>query len=267
MSKKLIPQVDLLPLHREAIKELHHYAALLCFQDGRTASGVFVNTGGIYGILTANHVAVPLLNGEKFGISIAEYPHALWVPNGHFEHVKIGEMPVDEDERCNGPDLSFIIIRDTNLLGTLKSKMSFCYLDSQDLSIFEKPLEHLAWGITGCPHKDRVVSDGGQNVGLYSFAGMAGFLNRKERNDFDFLQLRMPCDGEEYPADYEGLSGGGMWAITFKLNTDGQFEYLRPVLAGISFYQSAPDNGWRIVTGHGFDSIYRRVRNALKDKR
>jgi hypothetical protein len=263
-----VKQTELLPQLREAVDELHNYMVTLYLPDGRVGSSVLVNTCGYHGFLTAYHVAKPLMEFEKFAVSIANYPHSFWIETRHIEHVPIGVMNEDKSKRKDGPDMSFLIIRDVNLIGTLKSKKSFTYLDTQNLSIFEKPLDQVGWGIVGCPFHHRKTE--GLTVGLHDFAGMAVFVNRAERAGFDYLELKMPSDGEKYPKDFEGLSGGGMWAITFKSmtpdNDPKNIKHLRPVLAGVSFYQSDPEDGWRIVTGHGFHSIYENLVQALKEK-
>jgi hypothetical protein len=263
-----VKQTELLPQLRDAVDELHNYMVTLYLEDGRVGSSVLVNTCGFHGFLTAYHVAKPLLEFERFAVSIANYPHSLWIENKQVEHVPIGVMNDDEEKQKGGPDMSFLIIRDPKLIGILKSKKSFTFLDNQNLSIFEKPLDQVAWGIVGCPFHYRKIE--GTTVGLHDFAGMAVFVNRTERAGFDYLELRMPCDGEKYPADFAGLSGGGMWATPLKAmtpdNDPKNIKHLRPVLAGVAYYQSAPNDGWRVVTGHGFDSVYKNLIQALKEK-
>src|SRR6266436_3170099 len=89
---------------------------------GRVGSGVFVNTCGVHGILTCHHVSKPLMEFERFALSIADHPHSLWVETRHVEHFVVGEMNKDEEKLKDGPDLSFLIIRDAHLLGIIKSK-------------------------------------------------------------------------------------------------------------------------------------------------
>ena len=137
-----------------AAEEIRHYTTIFVIPKkgaaGIAVSGIFVNTCGYFGILTAHHVAATVLENQTFGLCIAERPHGLWVESKHVQHVPIGFVPNNPNEE-NGPDLSFIIIRDENLLATLKSLKSFSYLDGKDLEYFESPLHRMNWLITGSP--------------------------------------------------------------------------------------------------------------------
>jgi hypothetical protein len=76
MSDGVVKQTDVLPQVRKAIDELHAYSVTFFLEDARAASGVLVNTSGLYGILTANHVATPLLKFDKFAMCIADHAHS-----------------------------------------------------------------------------------------------------------------------------------------------------------------------------------------------
>jgi hypothetical protein len=271
-SRRTIKQSDLFPQVEAALRELPNFTATLVLGDKRAASGVFVNTCGFNGILTAYHVAKPLLEFEYFGLCIAGYFHRLWLPSKHFEHVVVGQMQGDPNKRKDGPDLSFIIIKDNNLLSDLNSRKSFCFLESQPLAIFENPLEQLAWAVTGCPstYKEETVEGNNVMLSLPNFTGHATFQGQRKDAQFDYVELSMQCDGTKFPANFEGLSGGGLWAITFKKVSDEPepkcIAALPPVLAGIAFYQSEPHDNCRVITGHGFESIYGTLREVLRQR-
>jgi len=274
MIQKTIRQSKLIPQVSKGVDELHDFMVTMFWQDGeqgRAGSGVLVYSCGVHGILTCHHVSKPLMEFEKFALSIADHPHSLWVNTAHVEHLVIAEMNKDEKKLKDGPDLSFIIIRDVKLLAIIKSKKSFTNLDTQDISIFKnRPLKQIPWGVVGCPFLNSVYEKQANSltVGLRDFAGMAKFRNRKVRKSYDYLQLGMPSDGKNYPEDFKGLSGGGMWAINLKgpkeNPTPENVTHARPVLAGITFFQSLPNKKWRTVTGHGFDSIHGRFKKKLR---
>src|SRR5579863_5718541 len=95
---------DPVPHLEKAFDEIKNYTAIFILGDGRVGSGTFVNACGYDGILTAHHVAEPVLNSSVFALCIAEHPHTLWLRSENFEHVPVGHVrnnPKPED----GPDL------------------------------------------------------------------------------------------------------------------------------------------------------------------
>jgi hypothetical protein len=115
-----------------ACKAIEDYMAIFIFDDGQTGSGTFVNTCGFDGLLTARHVAEHLSKFEEFALAVANRPHGLWIPSDIMEHVPIGVVPHGSTPE-DGPDLSFLIIRDAGLLEKLRTLKSFYPLDSSRL--------------------------------------------------------------------------------------------------------------------------------------
>src|SRR6266567_8288149 len=109
---KAPPGFDIESHVANATKIIKDYTAILIFEDGRVGSGTFVNACGFVGILTANHVAELVFRFPVFALCIAEHPHSLWVKSENLENVVIGEWSKAAPQ--NGPDLSFLIIRDSN---------------------------------------------------------------------------------------------------------------------------------------------------------
>lgn len=266
------PDFNPQPLLEKAFEEIMHYTAIFILKDGRIGSGVFANTCGHYGIVTAYHVAEAVMRQPEFAMSIAQRPHSLWLRSEHFEHVEIGHLSNNPNPE-KGPDLSFIIIREKNLLAILHSLKSFCFLDTQKLDYFNCPLERLLWAVAGSPFeaKKTLNADPRQGVPLVSvpsFIGEARFLSREERDPFDYVAVRVQTGGN-YPSNYEGVSGGGLWVIPLEGDEGGKVDtisHARPILAGVAFFQSAPANDERIITGHGYDSIHSGLRRTLNEK-
>ena len=256
-----------------AAKMIKNYTAIFIFEDGRVGSGVFVNACGFEGILTAHHVAEVVFKFPEFALCVAEHPHSLYVKSEYLEHIVIGDSTGNPEPK-NGPDLSFIVIRDSNLSGILRSLKSFCFLESQELSYFDAPLHRINWEVAGSPHEFYLPVKGRREDGplakLANFVGDAAFLARTERHGFDYVDLSAPCEQASFPNSYEGVSGGGFWLVPLEIDPSEDVKtigHAAPVLAGIAFYQSEPKNRERVITGHGFDSIYSRVRQALADRK
>jgi hypothetical protein len=81
----------------------------------------------------------------------------------------------------------------------------------------------------------------------------------EKKGDFDLARLKIPSGDAEYPSDYGGVSGGGIWISRFTLLHSMEIESLaaEPVfLAGMAFCQSAKDgDGYHAIIGHGPSSI------------
>jgi hypothetical protein len=253
-----------------AANEIKNFTATFVFEDKRTSSGIFVNTGRFDGILTAHHVANALMRESDFGLCIADRPHTVILESAHCQHVPIG-YPPNKAYGENGPDLSLIILRDETLLATLRSLKSFCYLDTKDLEYFAAPPEGLIWCISGSPHEATKLVSYSPTTGpltrFQNFVGEATFHSKVTREGFDYLKLRVPHGEWNFPQNCKGMSGGGMWLVP--LSTEGEdmntLRHEPPILAGVSFHESDVEDNERVITGHGYDSIYTRLRQTLKE--
>jgi len=263
---------DLLTPHiASASMVIKDYTAILIFEDGRIGSGTFVNTCGMDGISTAWHVGQHLLKFPEFGLCVADYPHGLWISSELVEHVIIGAVPKDSVPE-NGPDLSFLIIRDAGLLAKLRTEKSFYPLDSAPRPPFHPLLNPRIWGVAGSPYESlkRLQENyhGGPLTKLTNFVGTGCFpFQTIQEGDFDYLKLTMPSGEYGFPDDYDGMSGGGIWLMPMEIDPSGDprtIGHRPPVLAGIEFSQSGWKNGERILTGHGLDSILGPLRETLK---
>lgn len=89
-------------------------------------------------------------------------------------------------------------------------------------------------------------------------------------NKFDYIKLYIGSGFEEFPDDYNGMSGGGIWYQMFQTN-DGKAFTVKPILAGVAMWQSEVmlKKGYKVrcITGHAWVSIYAHVRKALAQKR
>jgi hypothetical protein len=254
----------------KAHNDINHYAAIFVFEKEEiSSSGVFVNTCGYEGILTAHHVAEALLKNPSFGLVISQTEHSFNVRSTHCVHVPIGVIkPYSE----LGPDLSFIIIRDQNVLGTIKRFKSFCFLDNRDLDYFKQPFQRMLWCVSGSPYEAAKMlpspASGGRLKQFNSFLGEIIFDSREERDSFDYLKFIVPNGTQGYPKNYQGVSGGGIWLVPFTFDDSERMETVRteiPILAGIAFYQLEIDNDQKFLICHGFDSIYTRLRETLRN--
>lgn len=75
-------------------------------------------------------------------------------------------------------------------------------------------------------------------------------VSQTDAEGFDTFEYRR-SPGSDGPGTYEGVSGGGIWMF------NGDDATVRPILKGIAFYQSDPDDeGQRIIYCNGAKSVY-----------
>jgi hypothetical protein len=241
----------------------------MCRIDTTLCSGVYVKTSGYHGILTAGHCAKLVLEQERVNLTISPLIHHLWVERNMFDHVPMDEIKPD------GPDLSFLIIQNNNVIDLIRrQKLIFYDLDNQNADIFRGDLLRFNWFVVGSPHEklsvntillnnepNRLIS--AEAVGLQG--NLVEFTNDGK---YDYVSLDLTCDTEGFPKSYIGVSGGGIWYLRF-VTTDYINYTIAPILAGIAAWQSCVQNepNRKLIKGHGFNSIYGRVRHVLAEKR
>lgn len=263
-SDRLMPHIE------NASKVIKDYTAIFIFEDGQIGSGTFVTACGFDGVLTAWHVAEHLSRFQEFALCVADYPHGFWISSEIAEHVPVGVIPKNSAPE-DGPDLSFLIIRDADLLKKLRMEKSFYPLDSSRSPSFHPLLNQRIWGIAGtfCESLKRIEENyhGGPLSRLFNVVG-AGFFpfETLQRGDFDYLKLKVPSGEHHFPDNYNGMSGGGFWIMPMQIDPSGNIRHRSPVLAGVEFAQSGWGNRERILTGHGPRSIYARLRQALSER-
>jgi hypothetical protein len=255
----------------EIIKD---FTAIFIFEDGQVGSGTFVNVGGFTGILTAYHVAQHLYKFKKFKFCVAEYPHDFGADSSLLQHVPIGPVPPDSSPE-DGPDLSFLIIRDTTLAEAVQAEKLFYNLDFARPYSVHEPLMPKLWGVAGtlADSLRRIAEDyKGEPLSLMTNLVGAGTFSHEIRTSegFDYLRLTVPSGSYNFPYDYAGMSGGGFWLMPFEIGENKDTQTIRcrpPYLAGVEFSQLKrdPANREKVLIGHGPDSIL-LLRETLKSK-
>jgi len=260
-----------------ARRELVDYTISLVLNLKPVGSGTLINVAGVDGILTAHHVSQIVFEGKEkdLGINCANYYHHLSVPISHLKHFVIGAC--DENTARVGPDLAFIQILDPRVLGTLRSKKSFFHLDKRK-EVFDwlqsLPIRQLYramnWFIGGAPQEfsKSFTAQGEPILKESHFVGEATFLSITTRLEFDYVRLRLTAGYHNFPGQYKGVSGGGIWLVPFTMDPDKGQQTARyiPFLAGVVYIQSATQHHGRIITGHGPSSLYTTLVRHLREK-
>jgi len=121
------------------------------------------------------------------------------------------------------------------------------------------------WFVTGAPDEFGVPESlRGYADGILElddlFLARLGFSHLEAVGPYDILQAEVPAGNCDYPGDYGGISGGGIWFSRFLISPDKRIETITkdsPFLAGVAFCQSGvDDDGYRTIIAHGPASIY-----------
>lgn len=274
-GKPPISDNEIETLLQSTLRTIRRHTALICLKDDWIYSGVFAQGFGHKGILTAGHCAIKFMSDERFAILVDDKFHHLWVKPTRFEHIPIGFDEV-EGPSLAGPDLSFVKIKDAELIRIIESHgHGFYNLDShreEATAIFTNPVNGFNWCVSGSPKEKMEIATQVINSEKHKLINVAatviqGSLVGSElgQDYFDYLKI-ITGNSEDFPCDYSGVSGGGIWYQRF-ITEDGKNYRAEPVLAGITCWQSKPviKDGYKIctLTGHSYLSIYGKVIIAL----
>jgi hypothetical protein len=241
--------------------------AIIVRLDTTVCSGIYAKSFGYYGILTAGHCAELIFQEPRVAFAVSQRVHHLWVDCDSLEHVPI------EQVQDNGPDLSFLIFKDPKLIELLESlNVHFYDLDAQDVGILQQPLLTTHWCVCGSPREklEQKFASINNSLHVLNTTPCVGMQSRLIKIDFDgkydYVHLELLAKIEEYPVDYTGVSGSGIWYQRF-VTSNGNDYRVEPILAGVVAWQLPCKNNSRTIIGHFYRSIYWHVREALKEKR
>lgn len=231
-------------------------------------SGTYIRAGDIYGILTAQHVVAELVGEFILGLTAAPESehHRFAIERNSIKIIEIAQ-PVSEEE---GPDLGFITLADWDDISTISASKAFHNpLTDRSMMLTSPPaIESSLWFGCGCPaERSRVEGPYGnfQQVLAYQHYCGAGGPNRTyEQADHDYLEMDIDPDEKGiFPANFGGMSGGGVWQVTLSRLEDGRLVPNRYLLSGVIFYQGLRNNETRFIKSHGRRSIYRHALDAI----
>jgi len=257
--------------YAEACQAADDYSVSLINGNKLIGSATLVSIGKVHGLLTADHVWQTLRKGDDkdlFCIVLGsqlqrfEYPFQQCMP------FIVGEYSPEHAEE--GPDLTFIRLDDPLKLGTIKSRKLFYPLDSENLKVFSQiPFGRCPWVVWGAPGEQsrRSSTDAGEPIlRLRHFAGAGDFIEKVERNEFDYVKIKITSGTHDFPGSYGGVSGGGVW-IPIRFSEDPEGRTLKPslhlLLAGVAYLQIEEEANFKTLALHGPKSIYQAVINSV----
>lgn len=251
----------------QAMRAANDYSVSLVRGDKLIGSGTLVSIEGGHGILTADHVwqalsRDPLLN--HFAIVLGSVAHRFECRFDECTPFVVGAYSEDHEEQ--GPDLAFIRLDNLLKVGDIKGRKSFYRLTAELGEMFRQiPRDQCPWIVWGAPAEkaSTVPTPGGEPVSkVIHFAGTSEFTEIVERAGFDYVKVKIASGDGNFPSDFGGVSGGGVW-IPFWYSEDPEGTVLKPMvsllLAGVAYYQTGEESGWKTLILHGPRSIYERV--------
>ena len=235
-------------------------------------SGILAHVGIVHGIVTAGHVLhalrahEPKPNEELIGIGINS------VRSNELQAIK---MTFDEFRQCPvimiggdggrnavmGPDLGFVRLPASKInaltaLGTSLDLQSQAGKNQapEGANEFMVLTAGVADEMIGAP----VVIHGIEAVPLTTCVLPGELHSEPPSGVYDRIRIE-PKGGTNYPKSYEGVSGGGIWAIGFRRDSR-ELRLLDRRLIGVAYFQTEADaKGERHLIGHGPSSIYREL--------
>ncbi|HOA62268.1 MAG: hypothetical protein KA191_14150 [Verrucomicrobia bacterium] len=251
----------------EAAKAANDYSVSLINGNDPKGSATLARIKGIHGLLTADHVWQALRRGddeEHFCMVFGQHLHRFEYRFEECTPTIVGAYSRNHEEE--GPDLAFIRLDNMVRVGNLKSRKSFYSLERENLQIFDQiPYARCPWLVWGAPaeQSSRSKTEAGELVvRLGHFTGVSHFKKCVKRGKFDYVEAEIPAGSHNFPNDYGGVSGGGVW-IPYRLSEDSEGKILKPMisilLAGVAYYQSDLVSGHRTLFLHGPRSIYEHV--------
>lgn len=229
-------------------------------------SGVLVQKGNRFGILTARHclhipgpeVRLGPTGKDVLCLVLQRGRSVLLQPQDVTEHPLVTPKSVEY-----GPDLAFIEILPGGRLSSLNGISSFWSLDKDPAKIaatFGKLGRLLA--TTGFPgvHYDikidaNVIRHQIRHMAYYFILGPGDVF---DRDGWDYIENQ--CDytpSSELPSSFKGMSGGPMWSLRFDVDENNEkFKLIDFALIGVCFFEIVIENKERKIRAHFIKSIY-----------
>jgi hypothetical protein len=237
-------------------------------QDNQEAqiygSGVLVRKGNRFGVLTACHCADELevgsLNGTSVVLVMKPSCYVIIPPVLVVKQV-LGKPSKESME----PDLAFLEIRPSPILGSIKAVASFWNLDQK---AFEHAKQYQAAGtpvvVIGFPGVYHNTKIEGRHIRkqvkhmTYFYAVRQDSI--RERGGWDYIEANNRYDqGNDLPKTFHGVSGGPVWGLQItKDKTSGKLSVKKFALVGIAFLQIRKSKKTIRVRAHFINSIYSR---------
>lgn len=230
-------------------------------------SGTFVELGGHYYVLTADHVwnKVETEGWEELAIALAAEGRPLSIPRKHVIAHRLGTPPYTEW----GPDLALLEVP-PHLVGTIKTRKSFLNLAKRRSMLEAAPprTEKALWTVMGMVAETSEVksrSESGRvpvNIRGEAFFGVT--CTADTRQEYDYLTVYAKTTLPNVPSTFKGVSGGGLWQIGLTMRkATGEISWaLEHHFRGVAFWEQSTPPNQIAIRCHGPQSIFEKAWEA-----
>lgn len=227
-------------------------------------TGTLVVVGGLYSILTAEHVVAEIRSSDDL-VLLTSFTGQLRRHAFKFSHLRIHRVARGKDD-ARGPDIGLIVLPQANL-GALHAEKTFFNIDKRRERFASNLLVKARgfWFTTGVIGESEQVlgpTRGFSSVkGYWGLCGTAANPEESEEGGFDYVEMHIDYrePDPQLPKSFGGCSGAGVWQVPMRKNENGDIEAEEHLLSGIVFYQTAVTEGIRHLRCHGPKSIYQKV--------
>ena len=233
---------------------------------GLIGSGTFVSCNGCFGVLTVHHVSSLINEPCEIGFTLVEGAHRVSVDRQLVQVLDIARPRV----LGYGPDLSFIRIP-TATASSISHYKHFYSLDCDrdEMLSTPPPPDSCVWFVCGVPdeltREDQPQAGFLQVTSFHGLCGAGGADRFYEEGAFDYIDSIVEYTVDtDLPSTFGGISGGGLWQVTYQGNPTIGMTPRRYLLAGIPFAQSPLEDHRRSITCHGTRSVYHNAFQAIK---
>ena len=210
-------------------------------------------------LLTAGHVWNELKDLDSIDFVLTEgTPSAFSIATKHIDSKIIWDA-------CNpdtGPDLAILKI-DAGSSSDIMAFKSSINLRQHRGSLFNVPakIEKGLWAITGVVNEFTEVNIDEEHristIKLHGRALVGPSIAYDSNNGYDYIDISSNRNLPGVPANFGGVSGGGLWQINLRKTKDSRVVWDgRRYFRGVAFWQSSVVEGRRIVRCHGPKSLF-----------
>jgi hypothetical protein len=229
-------------------------------------SGTLIKKQNRIGILTARHCLTACSprvhvgpSGQDSLLLILRDARSVQVrPEEILEH----ELVIPSSTEY-GPDLVFLEIAPSERLQTILAVASVWSLDRDHSEILEEfgcvGSMIVSLGILEERSQTRVTPRSFHRISYHlTCSHVIGDHDISMRDGWDYIDNKcVYSDSTSLPQSFGGFSGGGIWSVEVKRSkSTGKLSAGKAALVGVSFYETAIENGVRHVRGHFIRSIY-----------
>ncbi len=246
-----------LPSYSVTLVGLRHNNVLHC------GSGTLVRVRDQHFILMAAHCYTGgLAKCDEIGLPIRpdRLPFKLPIKLHNLsvrEPIYIGEQKSEEW----GPDLAFLPINpvEANNITSISNRLFYDLEKHNEEMLKDEPkINQGLWVIVGTPAFKNNLEDS-ENLEFTHMRYSVVVESRIIKDEFDYLEIRVPLDHKDIPPNFQGLSGGGLWQIEIRQQEDGSLIPIgKPKLEGCAFYETPPQGDYVYICCQGRQSIYKQ---------